>query len=254
MAGGAQQKPGTLQQRVEPMEYSLPRLILFDVDQTLVSIRGGDVVALNAAFKQVHGIAEAFREFTLAGGLDLPLMIEAYRKWGIMTVGDGEVPDLSEFKTAYFEHLARTLETWTKGVVCPGVPDLLEALAADSRVQLGLETGNFRESAFIKLHRYGLDVFFEEGGFGGDHFERRELVASAIAKCQEWSGRTYSPGEIFLVGDTPNDIEAGWANEVRTLAVGTGNYSVEELERLGPTYVLPDLTDTERVLGLLLEA
>ena len=234
------------------MERSLQRLILFDVDQTLVSIMGGDVMALNAAFEQVHGITDAFREFTFAGGLDLPLMIEAYRKWGIMAVGVGEVPDLSEFKAAYFEHLTRTLETWTEGMVCPGAPPLLDALASDSRVQLGLETGNFRESAFIKLHRYGLDVFFDEGGFGGDYFERREVVAGAIARCQERSGRTYSPGEIFLVGDTPHDIDAGRANGVRTLAVGTGNYTVEELGRLGPTYVLPDLTETERVLGLLL--
>ena len=232
----------------------MQHLILFDVDQTLVSIRGGDVIALNAAFEQIHGITEAFREFTFAGGLDLPLMIEAYRKWGIMTVADGEIPDLSEFKSAYFEHLTRTLETWTEGMACPGAPDLLEALASDSRVQLGLETGNFRESAFIKLRRYGLDVFFEEGGFGGDHFERREVVASAIAKCQKRSGRTYSPGEIFLVGDTPHDIEAGRANGVRTLAVGTGNYSVEELAKLNPTYVLPDLSDTERVLELLIGA
>ena len=232
----------------------MQRLILFDVDQTLVSVRGGDVIALNAAFEQVHGIAEAFREFTFAGGLDLPLMIEAYRKWGIMTDGAGKIPDLSVFKAAYFEHLTRILETWTKGMVCPGVPELLESLASDSKVQLGLETGNFRESAFIKLHRYGLEVYFEEGGFGGDHFERREVVASAIAKCQERSGRTYSPGEIFLVGDTPHDVEAGRANGVRTLAVATGNYTLEELTRLNPTYVLPDLSDTERVLRLLLES
>lgn len=228
-------------------------MILFDVDQTLVSIRGGDVIALNAAFEQVHGIAEAFREFTFAGGLDLPLMIEAYRKWGIMTDGAGKIPDLSVFKAAYFEHLTRILGTWVKGMVCPGVPELLESLASDSQVQLGLETGNFRESAFIKLHRYGLDVFFEEGAFGGDHFERREVVATAIAKCQERSGRTYSPGEIFLVGDTPHDVEAGRANGVRTLAIATGNYTFEELTKLNPTYVLADLSDTERVLRLLLE-
>ena len=229
----------------------MQRLILFDVDQTLVSIKGGDVKALNVAFEQVHGITEAFREFTFAGGLDLPLMVEAYRKWGIVADGAGEAPDLSEFKRAYFEHLSEILETWNEGIVCPGVPDLMESLASDSRVQLGLETGNFRESAFIKLQKYGLDIFFEEGGFGGDHFERREVVASAIAKCQEKSGRTYSPGEIFLVGDTPHDVEAGRANGVVTLAVATGNYTIEELAELNPTYVLPDLSDTERVLGLI---
>ena len=164
----------------------------------------------------------------------------------------GVPPRLSDFKAAYFDHLTRLLETWPEGVVCPGVPDLLQALDLDPRVQLGLETGNFREAAFIKLRRYGLDVFFEDGGFGGDYIERSQVVAGAIASCQETSGRTYSPGEVFLIGDSPSDVEAGKANGVGTLAVGTGYYSAEDLAKLNPSYVLPDLSDTEGVLALLL--
>ena len=233
----------------------MQRLVLFDIDQTLVSIGGGNrpqLQALNIAFEQIYGIPNAFEDVAFTGGMDLPLMIEVYRKWGMMTGGSEDIPDMSDFKATYFEHLTDLLETWNEGVLCPGVVDLLEALALNPAVQLGLETGNFREAAFIKLRRYGLDVFFEDGGFGGDCTERRQVVAAAIASCQRVSGRTYSPEDVILVGDSPSDLEAGNANGVRTLAVATGFYSVDDLAKLNPSYVLPDLSDTERVLALLL--
>ena len=236
-------------------ENSLQRLVLFDIDQTLVSIGGGNRPqrqALDIAFEQVHDIPNAFQEVTFAGGMDLPLMVEVYQKWGLITGGLEDIPDLADFKVAYFAQLARLLETWTEGAICPGVLDLLEALASDTRVQLGLETGNFKEAAFIKLRRYGLDTFFEDGGFGGDYTERHEVVAGAVASCQERSGRTYQSGEVFLIGDSPSDVEAGNANGVGTLAVATGYYSEEDLAKLNPSYVLPDLSDTEGVLALLL--
>ena len=172
-------------------EYVLQRLVLFDIDQTLVSIQGGSRPqrrALDLAFEQVHGIPDAFRDVTFAGGMDLPLMVEVYRKWGLITGGatdPTDLPGLADFKATYFGHLSALLESSTEGVICQGAPDLLEALASNSRVQLGLETGNFREAAFIKLRRYGLDGFFETGGFGGEYLERSQVVASAIVNCQQ---------------------------------------------------------------------
>ena len=236
----------------------MQRLVLFDIDQTLVRIGSGNRPqrqALNLAFAQVHGIPNAFDEVTFAGGMDLPLMVEVYRKWGLSTGGVDDLLNLlylSDFKAAYFDHLTRELAAWAEGVVCPGAPDLLEALASNPRVRLGLETGNFREAAFIKLRRYGLDTFFEDGGFGGDYINRRQVVASAVASCQERYGRTYKPGEVFLIGDSPADVEAGNANGVVTLAVATGHYSAEDLAKFNPSHVLPDLSDTEGVLTLLL--
>jgi phosphoglycolate phosphatase-like HAD superfamily hydrolase len=229
----------------------MQRLVLFDIDQTLVSIGSGNLPqrqALNMAFEQVHGIPHAFEDVTFGGGMDLPLMVEVYRKWGLIADGFDGLPDIFAFKAAYFEHLTSLLEAWTAGMVCPGVPALLEALSAAPRVQLGLETGNFMEAAFIKLRRYGLDTYFEDGGFGGDYAERHEVVAGAIARCQERSGRTYSLAEIFVVGGSPSDIEAGNANGIRTLAVATGLYPVADLARFNPSHVLPDLSDTGKVL------
>ena len=235
------------------MEADSQRLILFDVDQTLVSLRGGSAKALNSAFEEVHRIPDAFSGMTFAGGLDLPLMKEMYLKWQLTPGSSGTMPDLTDFKSAYFRHLRELLETWTDGEVCPGVPVLLEALASEPDVQLGLETGNFRESAFIKLRRFGLDSYFQDGGFGGDHMDRTEVVASAIVACQEKSGRTYSNDQIVVVGDTPSDIRAGHANQVQTLAVATGHYTADELREHRPSHLLQDLSDTAGVIKLLLD-
>ena len=235
------------------MEADSQRLILFDVDQTLVSLRGGSAEALNSAFEEVHGIPDAFSEMTFAGGLDLPLMKEMYHKWQLTPGCSGAMLDLTDFKSAYFRHLRELLETWTDGEVCSGVPVLLEMLASEPDVQLGLETGNFRESAFIKLRRFGLDSYFRDGGFGGEHMDRTDVVAGAVAACQERSGRTYSNAQIVVVGDTPSDIRAGHANQVQTLAVATGHYTADELREHRPSHLLQDLSDTAGVIKLLLD-
>ena len=144
----------------------MQRLVLFDVDLTLITSTGCNLLALNSAFEQVHGIPDAFNDVAFGGGLDLRLMTEMYRKWGLTRGNPDELPDLSEFKAVYFDHLVRRLETWTDGFICPGARDLLEALAREPGVQMGLETGNFREAAFIKLRRFGLDTFLKREDSG----------------------------------------------------------------------------------------
>ena len=84
--------------------------------------------------------------------------------------------------------------------------------------------------------------------------ERSQVVASAIVNCQERSGRSYGPEEVFLIGDSVSDVAAGNANGILTIAVGTGFYSLEDLAKLNPSYVLPDLSDTAEVLALLLSS
>ncbi len=227
-------------------------LVLFDVDLTLIATTGCNLLALNSAFEQLHGIPDAFNDVVFGDGLDLPLMTEMFRKWGLAKGNPDEFPDLSEFKQVYFNHLRRRLETWTDGYMCPEARELLEALSREPGVQLGLETGNFREAVFIKLRRFGLDTYFEEGGFGGDWMTRTDVVADSIARCQALSGRVYDPGEIFLIGDSISDVEAGKANGINTVAVATGRCDTETLQALGPTFVFEDLSDTERVLGSLL--
>ena len=182
------------------------------------------------------------------GRMDLSIMDQVYSHWGVPE-GDRRLED---FKSRYFELLEQVLKDWESGIVYPGIPDLLKALDSNAEVQLGLATGNFRESAFIKLQKYGLHGFFEEGGFGGDHPERPEVVADAIAKCQTLSGQVYDRKDIFVIGDSISDVEAGRANGINSVAVATGHYDSETLRSLGPTFVFEDLSNTEVVLDALL--
>ena len=224
------------------------RLILFDVDQTLISTRGGDRKALNTTFSELHGIDDAFEGISFGGRMDLSIMDQMYSHWGVAE----EDRCLGDFKARYFELLEKVLKDWEMGIVYPGIPELLKALDSRAGVQMGLATGNFRESAFIKLRKYGLDTFFKEGGFGGDHPNRPEVVADAIVKCQTLSGKVYERENIFVIGDSISDVEAGRANGINSVAVATGHYDIAKLKSLGPTFVFEDLSDTERVLGALL--
>ena len=228
-------------------------LVLFDIDNTLIGINSGNLPqrrAMNRAFEQVHGFPDAFENIAFTGGIDLPLMMEVYRNRGLTPEDSEALPDMSGFKEAYFDNLERNLDDWTEGEVCPGVPELLEALSSDGRVQLGLVTGNFREAAFIKLNRYGLDGYFQEGGFGGEHMEKQQVVAGHRTlpgglRTGLRSGRG-CPGRR-----SASDIEAGNANGVDTIALCTGFYSAEDLGKCNPSHVLPDLSDTGEVLGLI---
>ena len=226
----------------------MQRLILFDVDQTLISTRGGDRKALNDTFRELHGIADAFEGISFGGRMDLSIMDQVYSHWG---VAEGD-RCLGDFKARYFELLEQVLKDWEMGIVYSGIPELLKALDSEAGVQLGLATGNFRESAFIKLRKYGLDTFFKEGGFGGDHPDRPKVVADAIVKCQALSGKVYERKNIFVIGDSVSDVEAGRANGINSVAVATGHYDTVKLKALGPTFVFEDLSDTERVLAALL--
>lgn len=241
--------------REERQANAMGRLILFDVDKTPISINHGNLPqrqALNTASKQVHGIPHAFEGEAFVGGKDLPMMVEVYRRYGLVVGNTDSWPDISAFKAPYFWQLTRNLAAWTHGTVRSGVPELLDSLASIRGVHLGLETGNFREAAFIKLRRYGSDQYFTGGGFGGNQMQRSAVVANAIANCQSPPDRTYLPEAVFVIGDSASDVEAGHANGVMTLAVATGFHSLENLAGLNPSYALPGLSDTAQVLDLLL--
>ncbi|MFQ5933940.1 MAG: HAD family hydrolase [Dehalococcoidia bacterium] len=228
----------------------MKKLLLFDVDQTILSTGGGDRKALNIAFEEMYGIRDGFQEIEFAGRMDLSIVGDAFRKWGVDGADDPEA--MYRFRDAYVEVLEEVLKEWSKGREYPGVRDLLERLAGREDVGLGLATGNFRESALVKLRRFGLDGFFIEGGFGGDSTNRGEVVALAIQRCQAALGTVYPKENVYVIGDSPRDIQAGRDNGVMTVAVATGYSTQEQLLQCGPTHLFPDLSDTERFLAQVL--
>ena len=237
---------------VEPdsrASYNAPvtHTILFDVDHTLLYSGGAGGLAMGRAFHQLHGIENAFRNIEGSGRTDWSILKRGLQTHDLFDEAGDFNATIASFIDAYVEHLATTLRQAPGGHIKAGVPQLLDALAQRDDVQLGLATGNFKRTCLLKLEYYELNAHLREGGFGEDAEDRGDMVACAIKRVSNGS----EPDNIWVVGDTPRDIQAAQANNVRSLAVATGDNSLDELIAAGADVALKDLADTEEVLRVV---
>ena len=226
-----------------------PALILFDIDGTLLLSGRAGLRAMTRAFATTFGITDAFAGQHFGGRTDSYLVSNALR-----THGMPDTPEEHErFRHNYIPLLAEEIEqpgTGHKGLM-PGARELLEALDDHHHLHLALLTGNYREAAEIKLQHFELWDFFEWGAFSDDAADRNALVPIARSRAEIYD----IPGEaierVIVIGDTPHDIECARVAGARSIAVATGGFTVEQLRDAGADEVLPDLSDTNRVLALL---
>ena len=227
-----------------------PALILFDIDGTLLLSGRAGLRAMTRAFDLTFGITNAFEGQHFGGRTDSYLVSRALQA--------NAMPDTPEqherFRNTYIPLLAEEIEhpgTGHKGLM-PGARELLEALADHDHLHLALLTGNYREAAEIKLQHFELWDFFEWGAFSDDSADRNALVPIARRRAE-----TYDiPGEaierVIVIGDTPHDIECARVAGAKSIAVATGGFTVDQLREAGADEVLPDLSDTSKVIDLLL--
>ena len=227
-----------------------PALILFDIDGTLLLSGRAGLRAMSRAFRQTFGIADAFAGESFGGRTDSYLVSKALAQAGL--------PDTKEhhhrFRDAYLPLLAEEIQQPGQGHkgLMPGARELLEALGGHDHLHLALLTGNYREAAEIKLQHFEIWDFFEWGAFSDDHHDRNELVPIAKARAETYDIPVAAIERVIVIGDTPHDIECARAGGAASIAVATGGYSVEQLKAAGADEVLPDLSDTERVVSLLI--
>jgi len=225
------------------------RLILFDIDCTLIYCAGAGLRCLGRATRELLGFDFEGSAIRPDGWTDPLILRELLRLNGVCQSRWSELE--VEVWSRYAEHLDAELKTaHPQRRVEKGVPELLARLAADSRFALGLLTGNLERTARIKLAPFGLNEYFPIGAYGSDSPERNELGPIAQQRAQEHFGRTFPANEIWVVGDTGRDIAAARALGARALAVATGSYTVEALEQHSPDAALPDLGATEEVIRL----
>ncbi len=228
----------------------MDRLVLFDVDNTLLYSGGAGGLAMKRAFHEVFGIEDGFRNIEFTGRTDMAILRDALARWSLL---DGSFPRaLEEFKESYLRHLADTLRE-ASGRVMPGIRGLLSAMEEEEQIRLGLATGNFRKGAMMKLAHYDLTRFFGDGGFGEDAEDRAVVVELAIRRVARGDRLPRGNRSVYVVGDTPLDIAAAKANGAWAVAVATGPRSVPELREAGADLVFPDLSDTQTVLRVLLD-
>ena len=210
-------------------------IVLCDIDGTLIRVGGAGMRALAQAFEQMFGVRDGLRSIELSGRSDSWIVGRAFALHG--------VPDTTENRVALLDAYAAILPgvlAKADGCVLPGVRQLLRTLGARGTV-LGLGTGNFRRSGFIKLAHFGLQGYFSDGGFGDDSEERAELLAIGVSRL-----RSRAPGAaLVVIGDTPHDVRAARAIGARAVTVATGFATREELEAVRPDVTLPDLSNLE---------
>lgn len=217
----------------------MPRLLLFDIDCTLIDTGGAGMEALKQAARELFGADGP--ELDLAGSTDSGLV------QGMLDHFDSDL-SLETFYQTYLNYLPANLDAFT-GRVLPGVQALLDRLA-EADTTLGLLTGNIAQGAWGKLDYYGLGDFFAFGAFGDDHWDRNRLGPVALDRASQHCGSIFQAEDVIVIGDTPKDIACGKAMGAVTLAVATGGFTVDQLATHDPDHVVADLNASE-VVGIL---
>jgi len=227
------------------------RLVLFDIDGTILRSNGAGRRAMIAALREVFGVTGP-EDHRYDGKTDPQIVREVMRLEGRHDAHIDERMDA--LMTLYLAHLERELQH-VDMMVYPGILELLAALERRHDTILGLLTGNLREGAQAKLRAAGIDPHrFRVGAFGSDHEDRPELPAVALRRAQAELGVEINGEHLVIIGDTPADIECGRSLGVRAIGVATGSYSVDELLRHSPHAVFETLADTQRVVSAIVDA
>ncbi len=230
----------------------MKKLVLFDIDGTILWSDGAGRRAMTEALTSVFGRAGP-TDYRYDGKTDPQIVRELMRATGH---DDATIDDLIDpLMERYLGGLARELATGTHAHVFDGVRELLDALEDRDDIILGLLTGNLRAGAAIKLRAAGIDIDrFRVCAFGSDHHARAELAALAQRRALEDLGITIPGDRIYVIGDTPADIACGQAIGARSIAVATGRYTPEELARHHPYALFASLADTQAVLRVIRDA
>lgn len=214
------------------------RLVLFDIDGTLVHTGGAGTKAFSRTFSHCFGLHHGAERMKFAGRTDVSLVREFFQIHS--------VPESPENFRRFFDNYVFWLEhivAQSAGGACAGVTAFItDLLALPQPPMLGLLTGNIQLGAEIKLRRFGLWNYFVMGGFADDHEDRNHIAVAALQRGRRVLDAQLQPREIIVIGDTPFDVRCGKFIGAKTLAVATGGAKHAELEQHSADWTVADLT------------
>jgi len=204
--------------------------------------------AMNEAFLRIFNIPDAFANVRLAGRTDTSIIKDALLACHL----EVDAQAVEEFKKLYYHLLEREIETPLNGKkLMPGVAELLEALAEQKGVFLGLLTGNWETSGRIKLAHFKIDHYFKFGAFADDSEIRNELLPYAIKRFSKKFGQVPEASDVVVIGDTPADIQCARPHGATAVAVAAAHYTVEQLREHQPDHLFQDLSRLDEVIKIL---
>ncbi|MDF1519644.1 MAG: HAD family hydrolase [Brevefilum sp.] len=231
------------------MDINSHKVLLFDIDGTLLEPAGIGRLCCQRALEDVLGFSVPTDGVAMAGRTD----------WGIVNdllVHAGlEEPEVEAQRDKVFDALSRHIAAAapsSKMHILPGVKSLLNHLEKDARFILGLVTGNVQKTVVHKLQAVSIDPgLFTFGAFGDEHIDRNTLPALALYRLSQMIGVQVPAERALVIGDTPHDITCAQHAGIKVLSVATGLYSMQDLAALEPDFLLEDLSDTPNVVEVL---
>ena len=229
----------------------MKRLVLFDIDGTLLVTDGAPRRAFHRAMLEVYRTAGPIATHAFDGKTDPQIARELLTQAGLPSAAVER--GLSALWSAYLRELSvEFAQPGSRTTVLPGIVTLLSALEGHTDVLLGLLTGNIEEGAMLKLATAGIRNTFRIGAYGSDCEQRDGLPGVAVARARAAVGIEFARGEIVIIGDTPSDVTCGRGLGARAIAVATGRFQQAELREAGAAAVFPDLSHTDDVLEAIL--
>jgi phosphoglycolate phosphatase len=221
------------------------KLLLFDIDGTLIHAGGAGIRAVDRAFSVIYDIEDATQGIKPDGKTDPLILREMFRNTLKRDCLDGEPDRIYRRYLLYLEEEVKKRKPIT---VLDGIIQILDAISLRDDLKLGIATGNIEEGAWIKLRYSGLDSYFKFGAFGSDSEDRGEIIRIAIERGERILNSCRKFDEVFVIGDTPFDIIHGRAAGATVFGVATGSYSLKDLEVYNPDYLFEDFSEVEPAL------
>jgi phosphoglycolate phosphatase len=216
-----------------------PVVVLFDIDETLVHTGGAGARSWKAAFEKLYGMPADIGQHSSAGETDPQVARATFA--GVLG-RDPSDEELDHLYVQYLLHLADDILVSEHYRMLPGAEETLVALG-EAGVLLGLVSGAMEGAARTKLIPANLNRFFIFGAYGSDSADRAELTGLAIEKATRLHAQL-APSQVFVVGDTPRDLDAAKAAGAVSVGVASGKFSVDELVAAGGNHVLGSLAET----------
>ncbi len=225
----------------------MQKLLLFDIDGTLIRSNGAGRLTLAYALEKLYGSSGPLESYNMSGKTDPRIISDLLTAMGVAAKEiKQQLPSIYELMAEHGQKVFQEKEM----TPCPGIPELLQQLANREDVLLGLLTGNSQLTAPLKLSAAGIDPLqFKVGAYGSDALDRNELPAIGMARANQLTGAGFNGNNTIIIGDTPADVLCARAGKATAVAVASGWHAASTLAEYHPDFLFDNFSETEQVLA-----